>query len=104
MVEELKSIGMKMDDVFQGYNLTPVINEFEGSIKDGKIHIGGNNLLKAHLLNAALKRDIETTKVKMIKMDSRQHIDSAAALMDALTVRQKWYSEIGAQLQNKRGN
>lgn len=104
MVEELKSIGMKMDDVFQGYNLTPVINEFEGSIKDGKIHIGGNNLLKAHLLNAALKRDIETTKVKMIKMDSRQHIDGAAALMDALTVRQKWYSEIGAQLQNKRGN
>mgnify|MGYP002623391083 CR=1 FL=1 len=102
MVEELKGIGMKMDDVYQGYNLTPVLNEFEGSIKDGTIHIGGNNLLKAHLLNSALKRDIETSKVKLIKMESRQRIDGTAALMDAMTVRQKWYSEIGAQLQNKR--
>ena len=102
MVEELKSLGLKMDDVFQGYNLTPVLNEFEGSIKDGTINIGNNGLLKAHLLNAALKRDIETSKVKMIKIESRQHIDGAAALIDAMTVRQKWYSEIGAQLQNKR--
>jgi hypothetical protein len=39
----------------------------------------------------------------MIKMESRQHIDGTAALLDAMTVRQKWYAEIGQQLQNKRG-
>ena len=28
------------------------------------------------------------------------HIDGAAALLDAMTVRQKYYAEIGAQLKN----
>lgn len=102
LVEELKAAGLKMDDVYQGHNLSPVIREFEGILKDGKIQIGGNNLLKAHLLNAALKQDAETQKVKMIKLGPRLRIDGTAALLDAMTVRQKWYQDIGKQLQNKR--
>lgn len=102
LVEDLKSAGFRMDDVYQGFNLTPVIREFDGLIKDGKVHIGNNNLLKSHLLNAALKQDIETQKVKMIKSGTRTRIDGAAALLDAFCVRQKWYAEMGNQLKNKR--
>lgn len=58
LIQSLQDAGLKTDDVYQGYNLTPVIQEFEGLIKDGKIHIGNNNLLKSHLLNVSLKSDI----------------------------------------------
>lgn len=102
MIQELNGIGLKTDDVYQGYNLTPVIREFEGLMKDGKIHIGNNNMLKSHLLNVSLKADLETQKVKMVKTGARTRIDGAAALMDAMTVRQKWFGEIGQQLANKR--
>ena len=102
LVDDIKAAGLKCDDVYQGHNLTPVIREFEGIIKDGKIHIGNNNLLKSHLLNVALKQDVETQKVKMIKSGTRTRIDGAAALMDAMCVRQKWYGEIGNQLTNRR--
>ena len=40
----MKSVGYEMDDVFQGTNLTPVIREVEGIIKDKKIHFGDNDL------------------------------------------------------------
>ena len=102
LVEDLKAAGFRMDDVYQGYNLTPVIREVDGLIKDGKIHIGNNNLLKAHLLNASLKQDLETQKIKMIKSGTRTRIDGAAALLDAFCVRQKYYAEIGDQLKNMR--
>jgi len=102
LVKDLEAAGLKLDDVFQGHNLSPVIREFEGMLKDGRIQIGENNLLKAHLLNAALKQDTETQKVKMVKLATRTRIDGAAALLDAMTVRQKWYMDIGPQLQNKR--
>lgn len=101
LVGQMQSYGFKMDDVFQGTNLTPVIMEADGLIKDGKINIGNNNLLKAHLLNAALKCDNTTQKVKLIKVGKRTRIDGTAALLDALCVRQKWYGEIGEQLRNE---
>lgn len=103
LVEDMKKYGFHMDDVYQGTNLTPVIKETEGLIKDGAFNIGNNNLLKSHLLNVALKHDSENQKVKPIKMTSRSRIDGAAALLDAMTVRQKWYAEIGNQLRNEEG-
>ena len=102
LVDDLNAAGLKTDDVYQGHNLSPVIREFEGLIKDGKIHIGNNNLLKSHLLNAALKQDLETQKVKMVKSGARTRIDGTAALLDAMCVRQKWYAQIGEQLSNRR--
>lgn len=101
LVAEMKSYGFHMDDVYQGTNLTPVIREFEGIIKDGRISYGANNLLKIHLLNTALKFETESGRVKIIKVKPRARIDGTAALLDAMTVRQKWSAEIGAQLRNE---
>jgi hypothetical protein len=38
----------------------------------------------------------------LIKINQTARIDGTAALADAMTVRQKWYSDIGGQLSNKR--
>jgi phage terminase large subunit-like protein len=87
--------------VYQGYNLGPVISEMEGKAKDGKLKIGNNDLLKIHLLNAALKHDNESNRTKLVKMAASDHIDGVAAMLDALTVKQKWNSQIGDQLANR---
>lgn len=96
----MKAYGFHMDDVNQGYNLTPVINETQGLIQDGKIHVGSNNLLKIHFYNTSLKMDTGRNKVMIVKSGSRTRIDGVAAFLDAMTVRQKWFSEIGQQLRN----
>ena len=89
-----------MDDVFQGFNLHPVIQETEGLLKDGKIHIGDNDLLKIHFYNSALKVSTEKGRSKLVKIKPSAHIDGMAAFLDGMTVRQKWYGEIGDQLRN----
>lgn len=101
LVQDMEAYGFHMDDVYQGNNLYPVLMEFEGLLKDGKIKIGNNDLLKIHLLNSALKMDVEQNKGRLIKLNPNDHIDGMAALIDAMTVRQKWYGEIGTQLQNE---
>lgn len=102
LVQDMKNYGYHMDDVYQGYNLTPVINEMESMMRDGLIDIGDNDLLKVHLLNAALKVEAESGRRKLVKLSANDHIDGTAALLDAMTVRQKWYGEIGQQLTNAR--
>lgn len=101
LIQDLKAYGNQCDSVFQGENLWPVIQEMEGLLKDGRINIGDNDLLKAHLLNCALKMNNQRGRGKIEKINATLHIDGAAALLDALTVRQKWWSQIGEQLQNK---
>lgn len=101
LVQEMKSYGFHMDDVYQGENLYPVILETQGLLEDGKIQIGDNDLLKAHLLNSAVKMSVERGRGKLVKVNPALHIDGCAALLDAMTVRQKWYSEIGEQLRNE---
>lgn len=101
LVQDMKAYGFHMDDVYQGTNLTPVIREFEGTLKDGIFRFGDNDLLKMHLLNTALRLDAESQRVKLIKLSPTERIDGMAALIDALTVRQKWYGEIGEQLKNE---
>ena len=100
LVQEMKNL-YEMDDVFQGTNLTPVIREVEGLVKDRRFAFGNNELLKIHLLNAALKADVELNKVRLVKIAAREHIDGTAALLDAMCVRQKWWDQIGFRLQNK---
>ena len=100
LVKDLDSYGFVTDDVFQGENLYPVLMECQGMLEDGKIHIGDNDLLKMHLLNSAIKMSVERGRGKLVKVSPGVHIDGAAALIDALCVRQKWYSEIGEQLKN----
>ena len=103
LVDDMKQYGFHMDDVYQGNNLSTVIREFEGIIKDGYIKIGDNDLLKSHLLNSALKMEADSEKVRLVKVGTRTRIDGTAALLDAMCVRQKWHGEIGEQLQNKEG-
>ena len=102
LVQDLKNYGVHMDDVFQGENLYGVIRETEGLLKDGRIHIGDNDLMKIHLLNSAIKMSTERGRGKLVKVNPSAHIDGCAAMLDAMTVRQKWWGEIGTQLQNER--
>lgn len=100
LVQDLDAYGFVTDDVFQGENLYPVLLECQGLLEDKKIHIGDNELLKMHLLNSAIKMSVERGRGKLVKVSPGVHIDGTAALIDALCVRQKWYSEIGDQLKN----
>lgn len=100
LVQQMQNYGFHMDDVFQGFNLHPVIQETEGYLKDGRIHIGDNDLLKVHLFNSALKVSTEKGRSKLVKIKPQAHIDGMAALLDAMTVRQKWWNEVGHQLTN----
>ena len=100
LIEELKDYGFQTDDVHQGENLTPVIREFEGIIKDGNFKIADNNLLKAHFLNVALKHNMETRKFRPVKIEQRAHIDGFVSVIDAMTVRQKYWEECGELLKN----
>ena len=101
LVQDMEAFGFHMDDVFQGENLWPVLQEMEGLIADGTVHIGDNDLLKSHLLNSAIKMSNERGRGKLVKVNPTLHIDGTAALADAFTVRQKWAAEIGEQLKNE---
>ena len=100
LIQDLTAYGFRVDDVFQGDNLWGVLQEMEGLMKDGKVHIGDNDLLKVHLLNAAIKMSIERGRGKLVKINPTAHIDGVAAMADAFCVRQKWFAEIGEQLRN----
>jgi len=100
LIQDLKGYGFQVDDVFQGTNLTPVIRETEGLLRDGRIRIGDNDLLKVHLLDSALKVDAESERCKLIKLRKNGHIDGTAALLCAMCVRQKHWQMIGDQLRN----
>lgn len=102
LVQDMDAYGFHMDDVYQGENLYGVIQEVEGLIEDGRIHIGDNDLLKMHLLNSAIKMSTERGRGKLVKVNPSLHIDGTAALLDAMTVRQKHYADIGEQLKNLR--
>lgn len=100
LVQDMKTYGFHMDDVYQGDNLWGVIQETEGLLKDGKIKIGDNDLLKIHLLDTAIKMSLERGRGRIIKVNNNSHIDGVASLLDSMTVRQKWHTEIGEQLKN----
>lgn len=100
LVQQMEQYGFHMDDVYQGENLTPVIHEVDGLLRDKTLLLGANNLLKAHFLNVGMKQNEETRKIRPVKIDSRCHIDGFVCVIDALTVRQKWYEQIGERLKN----
>lgn len=101
LIKDLETFGFKTDSVFQGDNLWPIIQHTEGLLKDGKMHIGDNDLLKVHLLNSAVKMSVERGRGKLIKLTPTAHIDGAAALLDAMTVRMAHYDELGQRLKNE---
>jgi phage terminase large subunit-like protein len=102
LVQDLDRFGFHTDDVYQGENLTPVLKECDGLMRDGVLRLGSNNLLKAHFLNVGVKQNTETRKIRPVKIEERCHIDGFVAVIDALTVRQKWWDSVGAKLKNER--
>ena len=102
LIQDMKTYGFVCDDVYQGDNLWGVMQEAEGLMKDGKVCIGDNDLLKMHFLNSAVKMSAERGRGRLVKVSPTAHIDGMAALLDALTVRQKWYAEFSGRLKNER--
>ena len=100
LIQDLNAYGFHCDDVYQGFNLSGVIDEVEGLLKDGKICIGDNDLLKMHMMDSAVKLNTDDMRKRLVKVSAHVHIDGMAALLDAMTVRQKWHAEIGEQLAN----
>ena len=102
LVQQMRNDGgFLMDDVYQGWNMTPAINKLEGELKEKRIKIGDNALLRVHLLDTALQRDRMTKRVKIVKLNGYSHIDGTAALLDALIVKDKWAGDYGRQLRNE---
>ena len=103
LVQDMESDGYSMESVSQGSNLTGILIDMEGMIKDGRLRcINDNDLMKVHMLDAALKFEEGTNRRRLIKMNPRAHIDGMAALSDAICMRHNYYEELAAQLSNER--
>ena len=100
LIQDMNAYGFKTDDVYQGDNLWGVLQEMEGLFKDGKVHCGDNDLLKVHMLNAAIKMNTERGRGRLVKIRPSMHIDLLAAMTDAFCVRQKHCEVLGDQLRN----
>lgn len=99
----VKNLSMlyRCEDVYQGDNLYPIMLELEGLIKDGRLNIGDNQLLKMHLLNSAIKYSEERGRGRLVKLDPKLHIDGTAALLCAMTMRSKYYADYETQFKNE---
>ena len=100
LVQEMEAYGFKMDSVFQGDNLWGTLQLLEAQMKSDMIKIGDNDLLKAHLLNSAIKMSVERGRGRLVKVSQTAHIDAVAALADSLVCREKWFAQYGEQLKN----
>lgn len=100
LIQDLKGQGFHCDDVYQGDNLWGIIQEVGALIKDGKVRIGDNDLLKTHFLNSAIKMNNDRGRGRLIKINPTSHIDGMASVLDAFTMRSKYHEEIGDQLKN----
>lgn len=101
IVKDLKNLGLTCYDVWQGNILYSSIKTVEGLAKDGKLHIGTNELLKAHFLSCALSMSKRHNGGgKLEKLDQKDHIDGVAAVIDCFVVFEKWASTYGAYFQN----
>lgn len=102
LIQDLESKGFHMESVSQGSNLTGVIVDVEGMIRDGTLKSAeDNNLMKIHMMDSALKT-YEDNRRKLVKVSSTAHIDGMAALLDAMTMRRNYYTEMEHLLRNER--
>jgi phage terminase large subunit-like protein len=72
-------------------------------LKDGALQCAeDNDLMKVHLLDAALKTEAESNRKKLIKVSKNAHVDGVAALLDAMCMRANKWDELQGQLRNER--
>lgn len=93
----------QLDDVVQGENLYPLMVELQAMMQSrpAKIHIGDNDLLKAHLFDVGIKKEKDKERGKPVKLSKDKHIDGFVSLIDALTVRSKYYADYGQKWKNE---
>ena len=102
LIQDMAGMGLTMESVSQGSNLTGVINDVEGMIKDGKLKSAeNNNLMKIHMMDSALQR-YEDNRRRLVKVSSTAHIDGMAALLDAMCMRRNYYVQLESLLRNER--
>ena len=103
LIQDLEGMGYHMESVSQGSNLTGVIVDVEGLIKDGVLRSAeDNNLMKIHMMDSALQI-YEDNRRRLVKVSSMAHIAGMAALLDAMTMRRNYYTEMENLLRNERG-
>ena len=103
LVQDMEADGYSMESVSQGSNLTGVLIDMEGMIKDGRLRCANDNdLMKVHMLDAALKFEEGTNRRRLVKMSPKAHIDGMAALSDAICMRHNYYEELQNRLSNER--
>jgi len=103
LVQDMQADGFDMESVSQGSNLTGVLIDMEGMIKDGRIRCAtDNDLMKIHMLDSALKFEEGTNRRRLIKITPKAHIDGMAALSDAICMRHNHYEAMAGQLSNMR--
>lgn len=102
LIQDLEAYGFHVEKVSQGSNLTGVINDTEGLIKEGRLQCADDNdLMKVHWLDAALKIEDETNRRRLIKISKNAHVDGVAALLDAMCMRHNHWEELQGQLRNE---
>ena len=102
LVQDLEGMGFHMESVSQGSNLTGVIVDVEGMIRDGRLRSAeDNNLMKIHMMDSALQI-YEDNRRRLVKVSSTAHIDGMAALLDGMTMRRNYYTEMEHLLRNER--
>lgn len=98
---KLEKFGFHCDTVFQGRNLTGVINVTEGMLKDGTLQSADDNdLMKIHWQDAALKMEPERNLKSLIKINKNAHVDGVAATLDAMCMRGNVWEQYKARLEN----
>ena len=103
LIQDMEAEGHRMESVSQGSNLTGVIVDTEGMIKDGRLRSAeDNNLMKIHMMDSALQI-YEDNRRRLVKVSSTAHVDGMAALLDAMTMRRNYYTEMENLLRNERG-
>lgn len=98
----LEKYGFHCDTVFQGRNLTGVINTTEGMLKDGLLQCANeNDLMKIHWMDAALKLEPERNMKSLVKLKKNAHVDGVAALLDGMCMRANVWERYKQRLVNE---
>ena len=105
LVQDLQAMNMDMEQVTQGPNLTGVIIDTEGMIRDRRLQSANQNgLMKIHMIDSALKYDSVSKRRQLVKIKDQKdtHIDGMAALLDAMCMRRNYYNELEYLLRSDR--
>ena len=106
LVQKLDQKHFHTDSVTQGFNMSNVMDKFEGLLREGKIRdMDDNDLLKIHMADAAQKMESHSDRPHprhmLVKLSQNAHVDGVAALLDALAMREWNWVKLGSRLENK---